>query len=66
MAIGSQGEIGTTFSALKDYESFEAYLAWARAWREYVGDDLLGGYGTLIHPSRKDSYDSSTSHPTDS
>jgi hypothetical protein len=50
MAIGSQGEIGTTFSTYADYESFEDYLAWARAWREYVGDDLLGGYATLAYP----------------
>ena len=25
--------------------------AWFARWRELVGDDLLGGYGTLCHPA---------------
>jgi hypothetical protein len=54
VAIGSQGEIGATFKTYSDYESFDDYLEWARCWREYVGPDLLGGYGTLVYPTRKE------------
>ena len=53
MAIGAGGEIGVSFSTYKDFVSFEDYLAWSKAWREHVGDDLLGGYATLSHPTRK-------------
>ena len=43
MAIGSQGEIGATFGTLKDFD-------WT-AWRAYVRDDLMGGYGTIDYPT---------------
>lgn len=54
VAIGSGGEIGTTFGTRADFASDDAYWAWFRAWREYVGLDLLGGYATLHYPTRKD------------
>lgn len=43
MAIGSQGEIGVTFGTLKDFD-------WT-AWRAYVRDDLMGGYGNIDYPT---------------
>lgn len=47
MSIGSAPEIGGSFGRLADFPSFDAVLTWHRAWRAHVGDDLLGGYGTL-------------------
>lgn len=52
MAIGSQGEIGTTFTTRADFNTLEDLWEWYRQWREYVGDDLLGGYATLHYPAR--------------
>ena len=53
MAIGSSAEIGTVFSRVGDYPSFDAVLAWHEAWRNYVGGDLLGGYATLVYRSER-------------
>lgn len=46
MAIGSAPEIGEHFK-------IGAWsLAEARAWRQEVGPDLVGGYGVIAHPNR--------------
>lgn len=50
MAIGSAPEIGTTFSRLGDYPDYDSVARWFVAWREMVGDNLMGGYGTLCTP----------------
>lgn len=47
MAIGSAPEIGTRFSNLEGWLESKVH-----AWREEVGDDLLGGYATLAYPLR--------------
>lgn len=39
MAIGSAPEIGSVFTTIHGFD-FDH-------WREIVGDDLMGGYGTL-------------------
>jgi hypothetical protein len=44
MAIGSDPEIGAKFGTLKDFD-------WKK-WREYVGDDLMGGYGKIGYPEK--------------
>lgn len=49
MAIGSDPEIGTTFRVGM---SPDEARQWAVRWRALVGDDLLGGYGTLCYPDR--------------
>lgn len=44
MAIGSQGEIGTSF----DHGPLADWLdGGGNLWRQRVGDDLLGGYAKL-------------------
>lgn len=45
MAIGSAPEIGATFVTL---ETWEDKLAFMRQWRSTVGDNGVGGYGTLV------------------
>jgi hypothetical protein len=46
MAIGSAPEIGARFkTGVWTVEE-------ARAWRNEVGPDLLGGYGKLAYPDR--------------
>lgn len=49
MAIGSDPEIGASFGLLRDFPTWEHLLAWHRAWREQVGDDLCGRYATLCY-----------------
>jgi hypothetical protein len=44
VAVGSQGELGVVFGGLEGFD-------WV-GWREFVGDDLLGGYGTLVFACR--------------
>jgi hypothetical protein len=51
MAIGSAPEVGAEFSSAKDFTSEDAVWEWYKIWREFVGDDLLGGYATLAYPS---------------
>lgn len=44
MSIGSAPEIGVTFGSINGFDF--------AAWREAVGDDLLGGYATLCYAPR--------------
>lgn len=47
MAIGSEGEIGTSFGAWKDMTD-EQRLAWFKYMRENW-NPLMKGYATLVH-----------------
>lgn len=49
MAIGSEPEIGESFATVKDFPTFDHLLAYYRRWKEEVGEDLLGGYATLVY-----------------
>lgn len=53
MAIGSDPEIGTSFSRVGDYPDFDAVVKWHKVWRDYVGPDLVGGYATLVYRSER-------------
>lgn len=55
MAIGSAPEIGSRFGRFKmngNIIDAEDMRLWYRVWKERVGDDLLGGWGTLQSPPR--------------
>ena len=45
MAIGSAPEIGATFFQT---DSWEERIEFLRHWRSIVGDNGVGGYGTLV------------------
>lgn len=47
-SIGSAPEVGKTFTLLGLYPNEAAWRAWHARWREQVGDDLQGGYATLV------------------
>jgi len=52
MAIGSDPEIGTTFTQW-GHMDVDARTAWFHHMTTVWGADLMGGYGTLIHPNRE-------------
>lgn len=49
MAIGSIPEYGTKFSTKQNWTDDD----W-KNWRLMVGDDLVGGYATVVYISRED------------
>lgn len=49
MAIGSAPEIGAKFVELADWPAKVKFL---REWRAIVGDDGVGGWGTLVRRER--------------
>lgn len=52
MAIGSEAEIGALFGSFEKDEfgwlTRASMVEFYTPWREMVGDDLLGGWATLI------------------
>ena len=53
MAIGSDGEIGVTFTRWGDMDDFSK-LMWFQHMQLMWGPDLLGGYAILVYPTRKE------------
>lgn len=49
MAIGSDPEIGVVFTRWGDMDD-EQRVAWFRHMREFMGGDLMGGYGKVCYP----------------
>ena len=55
MAIGSAPEIGSQFGRFKmdgNLNDADDTRRWYQIWKEGVGDDLLGGWGSLHSPPR--------------
>ena len=64
MAIGSGAEIGITFGRWGDMNAAEQEL-WCATFRDRLGDDLLGGYATLVYLRRGKHEEGRTDKPVE-